>query len=173
MPLDSGGGSSITIRVAVGDTIGAVRVMTIGLLAIAADDRILIVVADVEPKVSRIDVAVAEDEKGTEDWLGEKVEDTIEDGLGVRGNDVAALTDTPGDGIEDPENKGEGTAHEEGTACLRAKARGVDAGLESKMVNDVEERDAAEGEVTPLVAADDESTNKTSDNHHPVNEDDE
>lgn len=35
--------------------------------------------------------------------LSEDVEHTIRDGLGVRGNNVAAFTDAPGHGVDEPQ----------------------------------------------------------------------
>jgi hypothetical protein len=38
-----------------------------------------------------------------EDWLGEDIEDTVEDHLRVGGDDVTTIGETPGDGVEEPE----------------------------------------------------------------------
>lgn len=65
----------------------------------ANDSWVLIVVADVEAKAGRVDVAVAPKEKSTEDRLSEDVEDTVEDSLGVGRDDVSTLRKSPCDGV--------------------------------------------------------------------------
>lgn len=47
--------------------------------------------ADVQTQGGRVNVAVAEQQDPSEDGLGEEVEDTVENGLAVGGDDVAAL----------------------------------------------------------------------------------
>ena len=42
-------------------------------------------------------------EKG-EDGLGNKVEDSVEDHLACRGDDVGTVSKTPGDGVEGPDD---------------------------------------------------------------------
>lgn len=46
---------------------------------------------DVEAKAGEIDVAVTEEKERTEAWLGKDVENAVEDGLGVRADNVATL----------------------------------------------------------------------------------
>ena len=38
-----------------------------------------------------------------ETWLGKDIEDTVEDHLGVGGDDVSTIGETPGNGVEEPE----------------------------------------------------------------------
>jgi hypothetical protein len=134
---------------------------------------LLVVVVDVKTETSRVDVAVTEDEESTEDGLGDQIKDTVEDSLRVGRDDVATLADPPGERIQDPEESGERTAHGEAAADILAENIGVTAALPNEDPDDVEESKAAEGEVTPLVGATDESTNETSDNHDFIDENDE
>lgn len=129
------------------------------------------VVLDGEAERSWADVTVAEDEKSTEDWLGEQVKDTVEDSLAVNGDDVATLAHTPSNWVEHPEEGSQATAHEEGTAGLGADSVGVDASLPDEDVHNPEESEAAKDEVSPLVAAGDQSTNETGDDHNLVDQD--
>lgn len=85
------------------NTVGVVRTLLVSGGKTTGDSWVLIVVANAETKTRRLDVAVAEDEEGTENWLGEQVEDTVEDGLRVGGNNVTTLANTPGDRVESPE----------------------------------------------------------------------
>jgi len=132
----------------------------------------LVVVVDVDTETSWVNVSVTDDEKSTEDGLGQEIKDTIEDGLGVRRDDVATLTETPGNWVQEPEERGEGTAHEEDLANVGTDGRSVAASLPDENPEDVEESSAAKDEVSPLVGRLDESTNKTGDDHDLVDEDD-
>ena len=156
------GGTAVVV-----DAIGST---SSGLVA-ADGDILLIIVVDVEAKTGRVNAAVAPDEESAEDGLGEEVEDTVEDGLGVGGDDIATLAETPGDWVEEPEEGGERAADEEGAADILAHGVGVLAGLEGEHVRDVEEGGAAESVVAPLVASVDEGADETSHDHDLVNED--
>jgi hypothetical protein len=134
---------------------------------------LLVVVVDVKTKTGRVDTAVTPDEKSTEDRLGDQIEDTVEDCLRVRRDDVATLADTPGERVQDPEKSGERTAQSEATTDILAENVGVTAALPDEDPDDVEESKAAEGEVTPLVGATDEGTNETGNNHDFINKNDE
>ena len=52
-----------------------------------------------KPKTTRIDVSMTPKEKSTEDWLSQKVQDTIEDCFGVWRDQVATFADTPSDWV--------------------------------------------------------------------------
>ena len=72
---------------AVVDIIGAVRVairVTVGVAILLASVGVGTWIADVKTKAGDVNIAVTPDEESTEDWLGEKIEDTVEDGFGVR-----------------------------------------------------------------------------------------
>ena len=138
--------------------------------ALLADVVVTLVVHDVHANVGRVDVAVAPDEESTEAGLGDEVKDGVEDGLGVGRDDVATLAETPGNGVQDPQESSQRTAVQEALGDLRAVASGVAAGLPDKLVDNVEKRNAANDKVRPLVPADNESTNQTGDNHDLVNE---
>jgi hypothetical protein len=134
---------------------------------------LLVVVVDVKTKTGRVNSAVTPDEEGTEDRLGDQVENTVEDGLRVRRDDVATLADTPGDGVEDPEQSGERATQGEAAADILSENVGVAATLPDENPDDVEESNAAKDEVAPLVGAADEGTNKTSNDHDFIDENDE
>jgi hypothetical protein len=162
--------------VAVGGSSGAScgRSLTVGddLLPALELEVLLVVVVDVKTKAGRVDVAVAPNEQATEDRLGQDIENTVESGLRVGRNVVATLADTPGDRVESPQHGGERAADHESLADLLAHGVGVLAGFPGEHVEDVEERDAAESEVAPLVAGPDERAGKTGDDHDPINQDD-
>jgi hypothetical protein len=131
----------------------------------------VIVVADVEAESCWVNVAATEGEHGTEDWLGEDVENTVEDGLRVWRDDVATLAKAPGDWVDEPEEDSLGTAEEEDLANLRADGKGMLVRNLGNVVCNEEKGENCEDEATPLVSACNESTNKTSDNCDLVNED--
>ena len=134
---------------------------------------LLVVVVDVKTETGRVNATVTPDKESTEDRLSDQVEDTVEDSLGIGRDDVATLTNTPGDRVEDPEKSGERAAHGEAAADIFAEDIGVTATLPHEDPDNVEESNTAEDEVTPLVRAANEGADETSDNHDFVNEDDE
>ena len=142
------------------------------VLLVAELRILLIVVVDVEAELRRVDVAVTPDEEGTEDRLGQQVQNTVEDGLGVGRDDIATLADTPGDRVQGPEEGSQATADEEGATDILAHDIGVLTGLESEHIDDETEGGAAEDEVSPLVARADESASQTGDDHDLVDKND-
>lgn len=111
----------------------------------------IVVVANVQAEPGGVDVAVAPEEERTEDGLGHDVEDTVEDGLGVGGDDVAALAETPGDRVHEPEEHGPAATDQEGARDVFAESGGVLACHPDHLPEDEEEGHHAEDEVSPLV----------------------
>lgn len=62
----------------------------------------LVVITDVKTKSCRVNVSVAPKEQSAKDWLGEDVEDTVEDSFGIRSNNIATLGQTPGNWVDEP-----------------------------------------------------------------------
>lgn len=128
-------------------TVGAVRHTVSGPLLVADstanDGRVLIIVTDAEAETRWVNVAVTEDEQSTEDRLGEEVENAIEDGLRIGSNDVTSFRNTPGNGVDNPENGGEGTTHQEHATNILAQVVGVDAGFPGELVDDIDQGGAA------------------------------
>jgi hypothetical protein len=133
---------------------------------------LLVVVVDVQAESGRVDVAVTPDEETTEDRLGQNVEDAVEDGLGVGRDVVATLAQAPGNGVESPQDSGQGAAHEESLADVLAHGVGVLASFPGEDVDNIEECDAAKDEVAPLVAGPDKCADKAGDDHDPVDQND-
>lgn len=116
----------------------------------------------------------------------------VEDSLAVGGDDVAALgqtwsssqllfffewTERGGDGltpcdwVQAPQEDGPDTADDIGAVDVSTERLGVGTTLEDHRVGDEQERDAAEGEETPLVTRFDERADETSDDHDLVHQD--
>jgi hypothetical protein len=133
---------------------------------------LLVVVVDVQAESGGVDVAVTPDEQTAKNRLGQDIENAVKNGLRVGRNVVATLAQAPGNGVESPQESGQGAAHEESLANILAHGVGVLASFPGEHVDDVGERKAAEGEVAPLITGPDECANKTSDDHDPVNQDD-
>jgi hypothetical protein len=92
--------------------IGDTAVAVVGTRTVLFDNLVaIVIILQVETKGSRVDVAVAENEEGTEDWLCKDVENTVEDSLGVWRNNIASFAQAPGDGIDEPEEDGPDTAN--------------------------------------------------------------
>lgn len=102
---------------------------------------------DAKTQGSGVDVAVAPDEDGTPDRLGKDVEHTVEDGFGVRVDDVAALGQTPCNGVQKPEEHEHGAGDVVGALDVGVDGAGVLATWTDDNVNDVEEGDHADGPV--------------------------
>lgn len=134
-----------------------------GVVALLRDSSRL---TEVEANLGGVDLVVSEEQEETESRLGEDIEDTVEYGLRVRVNDVATLRQTPGDGVEEPEEDGQDTALEEGRLDRSTKSVGVAATVNNELVDDKEEGEHAKDPVTPLVRSLGESTNETSHDHN-------
>ena len=91
-------------------------------------------------------------EESAEDWLRKQIQNTVEDGLAVRVDDVASLRKTPGDGVEEPQKDGKNTAGQVRTADVGSEGSSVLAGDEDQDINDVEESQVTEYVVSPLSA---------------------
>lgn len=132
-----------------------------------------VVVTNVESQRRRADVTVAPDQQRTEDGLGEEIQDSVKDTLGVDGDDVSSLTQAPGDGVESPEERGERSTDHKGLAGVGADTIGVLPGLPDQDVEDVEQSGTAESKVSPFVAGRNEGSDETRDDHDLVDQDDE
>jgi hypothetical protein len=105
------------------------------------------------------------------DGLGEEIEDTVEDHLGIRRDDVGTVGETPSDGVEEPEEGEESGRAGEGSSVACAEDAGGLSGGTSKQPPDVEEGGASKGVETPLVGRLDEGSDETGDDHDQVEED--
>jgi len=108
--------------------------------------RELVRITDVDAKTLDVDVAVTPEQDGSETDLGGKIEDTIGDGLGVGGDHISALGNTPDDGVDEgdrnsPDGKDVVQAEDIGT-----KGTGIGTAFVKNGVGDKEERDNSEGE---------------------------
>lgn len=101
----------------------------------------------------RVDVAVTPEEEGAEDGLGQDIQDTVEDGFRVRSDDVSTLTETPGDGVEEPQEDGPHTADEIRLGDVIPQRVGMFAGSPGHGPGNPEESEATEDEVSPLKAS--------------------
>jgi hypothetical protein len=82
---------------------------------------------------------VTPEQDGTENWLREKIQDSVKDGFGIWRDDVATLANAPGDWVTDPHDERDGTASEKDTTDITSNAVGMDANFPCKLVHDVGE----------------------------------
>jgi hypothetical protein len=87
--------------------------------------NLILIVADVEAESSWVDVAVTEKEQGTKDWLGKDIKNTVEDGFGVGGDNIATLAEAPGDWVDEPEEDSPDAADQVGSADVCAKCTSI------------------------------------------------
>jgi len=121
------------------------------------------IVLDAQAQTSRVNVAVAPDQQRAKDRLSQEVQDAVEDGLRVGGDDVSALTKTPRDGVQDPQEGSQAAAHEEGALDIAAKKFRVQTGLPDELVDNVDEGKAAKGKVAPFIGGNHEGADKPGD----------
>lgn len=86
-----------------------------------------------------VDILMSPEENGSEHWLREEIQDSVEDGLRVGRDDVATLANAPCDGIADPHNKRDGATSEKDAADITSNAVDMDASFPGKLINDVGE----------------------------------
>lgn len=98
LPLILVSGSVGSIAITIG-SIGPHLLLWQGLLSVG-------VIVDLKAKSCWCNSPVAVDKSNAEDWLGEEIQHTIEDGFIIGCDDVAALAESPGDGIEEPDDEG-------------------------------------------------------------------
>jgi len=95
--------------------------------------------------------AVGEEEPSTEDWLGEDVKDSIGNDLSVNIDVTGAISDTPNNWVNGPDDKSETTNGGEEISNLSALAKGSTATLESENPDDDKVGDACNGVPSPLL----------------------
>lgn len=78
--------------------------------------------------------------------LCNNIQDAVEDSLRVRRNDVSSLTDTPGNGVEQPHGECYNTANEVDSVHVGTKSLGMIAAITRKLVEDSKHGGAANGE---------------------------
>lgn len=100
----------------------------------------------------RVNLVMAKDEQEAKDGLCKDVQNTIEDGLGIGVDNVAALAQAPGDRVQEPQEQGQHTAVHEGALDRTSQGGGMATSVNSKLVSDEEQGRRAKGEVSPLVA---------------------
>lgn len=130
------------------------------------------VATNVQAELLGSDVAVTPKQEGTPDRLCNNIEDTVEDGLRVRVDDVATFAQAPGNGVQEPQERQENAAHEEGLLGALTEGSGIATGRADEFVDDVEEAKHAESPETPLVTSLGERADETSDDHGDVGEED-
>lgn len=111
----------------------------------------VIIISDVKTKSLWVDVAVSEEEESTKDWLGQDIEDTIKDSLGIRSNDVSALGQSPGNWVDEPEEDGPDSADEENSLDVGTNGGCMLQADNANVIGNEEESDHGEGEIAPFV----------------------
>jgi hypothetical protein len=107
------------------------------------NNGITIVILDGETKTRRVNALVAEEQERAEAGLGQEVKHTVKDGFGVGRDDVATLTETPRNRVQDPQESSQAATHDESALDIGAVVDGVTAGLPNELVYDVDESEAA------------------------------
>lgn len=112
--------------------------------------NILIRLTNIAAKVSRGGLAMAPEQEASEADLGQDIQDTVEDGLGVGVDDVAALAEAPGDGVQEPQQQQPDAARPERLLGVAPQHVGVAPRVDEQLVRDEEERRHPERPEAPL-----------------------
>lgn len=134
----------------VGDTIAVAFLAMVCTMHAAGGGRVVIIIADMKPKSGRVDVAVAPEKKSAEDRLSHDIENPIEDGFRVWSDDVAALTQSPGDGVEEPKEDSPDAADRISAGDVTTEGDGVFASGPGDGPCNPKESGTAEDEIGPL-----------------------
>ena len=90
------------------------------------------------------------EQKGTENWFGHNIQDTVEHSLRVGRNNVATLGQSPSDRVEEPEEGSPGADDEVGLRDIRPNGSCVLAAGPDECPRNPEESEASKGVVSPL-----------------------
>lgn len=126
--------------------------------------------SDAEPESTRVDGTVAPEQQEGEDGLGDDIQDAVEDGLGVRVDDIASLSNTPGNRVKEPDKDCQDAADVVGTRDGAAEDPGMAAAVDEQRVDDKEESTAGEDKISPLVRGASESADEAADNHNLISQ---
>lgn len=124
--------------------------LAIGRVCATVMGWIVIIVADVKTESGRVDITVTPKEESTEDRLSQDIEDAVKDGFRVRRDDVAPLTESPGDRVQEPKKNGPDTADGVRLRDIGPKCRSMLAGSDGNGIGDPKEGKTSEDEVAPL-----------------------
>ena len=103
-------------------------------------------------KTGWLNIPVTPKEESTEYRLRHDVQNTVEDSFRVRRNNVTALRESPGNRVQKPEEDSPDTADQVYLGDIWANGSSMLARGPGDSPGDPEEGNAAEGEVTPLIA---------------------
>lgn len=97
-----------------------------------------------------VDATMAPEQKSTEDRLSEEVKDAVKDSFRIRSDNVAALADTPCDGIQKPQKDGQNPRYEVHFGNIGPERSCMFARSPCQGPCDDKESTAAKDEVAPL-----------------------
>lgn len=121
------------------DNIVAALILASGLMVS------LLTIGDGKAESRRVDVPVSEHQRDAEDGLGEEIQHAVEDGLGVRGDDVGALRHAPRDRVAQPHEQRQHSAQHVRAVHVAAEPARTLATYAGEGPEDVEHRGGAEG----------------------------
>jgi len=124
-----------------------------------------------EPETSVVEAGDGDNVDEAIDGLGEEVEDTVEDHLGGRSDEVTSISDTPGDRVKEPESREDDGRGEVGLGEVGTETSGRGATGNEEHIPDDDEGSATEGEESPLVDGLNKGTDKAGDDHDNIKED--
>lgn len=132
---------------------------------------IITIIPYMKAKSGGVNIAVTPKKESTKDGLCKNIQNTVEDGLRVRCDDVAALGKAPGDGVQEPEEDGPDAANQVSSGNFGTKCNCVFTGGPSNGPSNPKECNKAEGEVSPLVRRLHQCAHQAGYDHHLIDKD--
>merc|ERR1739838_356565 len=125
-------------------------------LVVVTDADLALAAEALRPEAAELNVAlrhalVGEQEPGTEDRLGEDVKDGVGDDLLVRVHVAGAVSNTPDDGVDGPDDEDEATNGSEEVADLATLVHGHAAAVVGELPDNDEVSNAGNGVPAPLL----------------------
>jgi len=117
-------------------------------------------------------VSVGAEQPGTEDWLGQDIENSVGNDLGINRPETSSITNGPDDWVQGPDDQGETSNGSEGLCGLAILGSDSSATWNGQLVDDDQESKAGEGVVTPLLSViASESSKEAESNHEDISDD--
>ena len=112
---------------------------------------LILVISDVQSEVAWGKFTVTPEKQSTKDGLGKDIENTIEDRLGVRGNDITALGKSPSNRVKEPKKDSPDTAELVNEGYIFGNSLSMLTTNNHNIIGDEEQSNSGEDEVAPFV----------------------
>lgn len=117
-------------------------------------------------------VSVSAEQPGTEDWLGQDVENSVGNDLSVNRPETSSITNSPDNWVQGPDDQGESSNSGEGLCGLAISGGNSTTTWNGQLVDDDQEGEARECVVSPLLSVvASKGSKETKGNHEDISND--